>query len=114
MGPEVDVRTAWGLAPDEVDDELFEAAEAKLRSPMPDVDAGSVSLLRLTSSGEPERSLDDEAHLTVTFDITGIEAPFDASMGDASVHDPMVDASASTTEITVKRALTEARAQASR
>ena len=125
VGPEVDVRTAWGLAPDEVDDELFEAAEAKLRSPMPDADAGRVSLLRLTSSGEPERSPDDETHLTVTFDITGIDALVHASMVDArfdgSVHASMgdarfdgpVDASMSTTEITVKRALTEARAQAS-
>lgn len=100
VGPEVDVRTAWGLAPDEVDDELFEAAEAKLRIPGPDDEAPRVSLLGLTSAGDPLRSMDDGSSVTVTFDITGVDAPTDDTVTAGS--------------ITVKRALIDARAQASR
>lgn len=100
VGPEVDVRTAWGLAPDEVDDELFEAAEAKLRSPVPPDGAGRVSLLGLTSAAEAEPPTDDASSVTVTFDITAIDAPLDDT--------------ASADKLTVKRALIDARAQASR
>ncbi len=98
VGPEVDVRTAWGLAPDQVDEELFEAAEAKLRSPRVDDNPPRVSLLGLTSAAKPEPSTSDESPVTVTFDITGIEAP--------------VDEERSAGEITVKRALIDARARA--
>ncbi len=97
VGPEVDVRTAWGLAPDEVDDELFEAAEARLRSPGGDDSPPRVSLLGLTSVAQPGPST-DESPVTVTFDITGVEAPADDAVQAG--------------EITVKRALIDARAQA--
>jgi hypothetical protein len=98
VGPEVDVRTAWGLAPDDLVDELFAAAEAKLRSPPVDDNPPRVSLLALTSVAKPEPSTDDESPVTVTFDITGVEAPADEEQ--------------SAGEITVKRALIDARARA--
>lgn len=103
VGPEVDVRTAWGLAPDEVDDELFEAAEAKLHDPVPNGGSGRVTLLGLTSAGSAEKTIDDaEPLVTVTYDITGTDTE------GSSESTETVD------EITVKRALVDARAHAAR
>ncbi len=100
VGPEVDVRTAWGLAPDEVDEELFEAAEARLQDATSNGEAGRVSLLELTSAaGHEKASVVDESMVTVTFDITGMESA------------PVTD---SVEKPTVKRALVDARAHATR
>ena len=102
VGPEVDVRSAWGLAADEVDDELFEAAEAKLRGGGGVVDEGEgrVSPVGLTPPVEPGMFMEGESSVTVTFDITGIDHPADDAI--------------SAGKLTVKRALIDARAQASR
>ncbi len=103
VGPEVDVRTAWGLAPDEVVDELFEAAEAKLHAPILNAGSGPVTLLGLTSAAGSEKMiLDDEPLVTVTYDITGPDA------SSVAADSEMVD------EVSVKRALVDARAQATR
>lgn len=109
VGPEVDVRTAWGLASDDVDEELFEAAEHKRRDANV---APNASRLTLRTGGSfdgggsgVERQPNSDAHthgfapLGVTLDMTVADDLDDTATGRAS------------SSVSVKRALVDARAQ---
>lgn len=106
-GPEVDVRTAWGLVPDEVDDQLFNEAEEKLKATRSAVPAETdVDLTAPRADGETRA-----ARSTVTVDVSVegvVSTTIDGGPGPGSRGDGTDGAD----RITVKRALLDARSQA--